>query len=305
MTEPAAPTTSTTGTNTNPSPPASDQQRQRPKPQKQNQPRQNQGGNGHSNNSRGKGGTKPRGLERDTPEVRLSKTLSWILRHRASSEGIVMRKDGFVKVDDILRNGRIQSLGLTLDQLKDIVQADSKQRYTLVHERSDGTSVASSAVAGDGAGEGVWLIRANQGHSISTVKVEMKPILSLDDIPSKLAVHGTTREAWDSIQKQGLSKMMRNHIHLAQGVGGDNVISGMRRSSQILVFVNVQKALDAGIKFELSDNGVVLTGGDEKGFLRPQFFDRVEDAKTRQALAGWEGRGAIDNKAVAMGSTVS
>ena len=54
-------------------------------------------------------------------------------------------------------------------------------------------------------------------------------------------------------------------------------IEGMRRSSQILIFIDVQKALAAGIKFFLSDNGVVLTEGDERGFLNPEFFERVED----------------------------
>ncbi len=39
-------------------------------------------------------------------------------------------------------------------------------------------------------------------------------------------MHGTTSQAWKIIQEEGLSKMKRNHIHLAQGVGGDNVISG-------------------------------------------------------------------------------
>ena len=53
----------------------------------------------------------------------------------------------------------------------------------------------------------------------------------------------------------------------------------MRTSSQILIFIDLQKALDAGIKFFLSDNGVVLTEGDDKGFLRPEFFEKVENAK--------------------------
>lgn len=63
----------------------------------------------------------------------------------------------------------------------------------------------------------------------------------------------------------------------------------MRKSSQILIFINVQKTLDAGIKFHLSDNGVVLTEGDERGYLKTEFFDRVEDAKTKKAVEGWEG----------------
>ncbi|KAG2112353.1 uncharacterized protein F5147DRAFT_572464, partial [Suillus discolor] len=77
---------------------------------------------------------------------------------------------------------------------------------------------------------------------------------------------------------QGLSKMKRNHIHLAQGIPGDNVMSGMRNSLQIVIFVDLQKALqvDAGVLFYLSTNGV-LTGGNE-GFLSPTYFQRVEFA---------------------------
>ena len=46
--------------------------------------------------------TKLRGLEKDSPEVRVSKTLSWILRHGAQSEGIEMRRDGYVKLADLV-----------------------------------------------------------------------------------------------------------------------------------------------------------------------------------------------------------
>lgn len=46
---------------------------------------------------------KLRGLEKDSPEVRLSKTLSWLLRHGAKSEGLSMRADGYVRVVDLVR----------------------------------------------------------------------------------------------------------------------------------------------------------------------------------------------------------
>ncbi len=62
-------------------------------------------------------------------------------------------------------------------------------------------------------------------------------------------------------------------------------------SSQVMIFVNVQKALEAGIKFHLSDYGVVLTEGNEKGYLKPEFFERVESVKTRKAREGREGSG--------------
>ncbi|KAJ3745795.1 KptA family-domain-containing protein [Lentinula detonsa] len=225
---------------------------------------------GNRTRGRGGGGGKLRGLPKDSPAVRLSKTLSWLLRHGAQSEGLPMRPDGYVKVADLLENPKIKSQSLDLVGLQQIVNADLKHRYSLVREDDD-----------------VWWIKANQGHSIKAVKLDLKPVLSIEDIPSRTAVHGTTKAAWQSISSQGLSKMTRNHIHLAQGVTGKNVISGMRKSCDIFIFINIPKALTAGIKFFLSDNGVVLTEGNDKGFLGPEFFLSVQNAK-REALAGWE-----------------
>ena len=61
---------------------------------------------------------------------------------------------------------------------------------------------------------------------------------------------------------------------------------GMRSSSKILIYIDVQKALAAGIKFWLSDNGVVLTAGDETGLLSKRFFDRVVDSEGVE-IKGW------------------
>lgn len=43
-----------------------------------------------------------RGRPDDSPDVQLSKTLSYILRHGAAKEGLTMRKDGFIRLDDIV-----------------------------------------------------------------------------------------------------------------------------------------------------------------------------------------------------------
>jgi 2'-phosphotransferase len=153
-----------------------------------------------------------RGHPKDSPEVRLSKTLSWILRHGAKSEGLYMRPDGYVRVSDLLASPRLSQLDLA--GLQRIVENDSKKRYMLLKGPDD-----TAPTAGD-----VWWIRANQGHSLKEVKLDLKPILSATDIP--MAVHGTNRTAWGSISVQGLSRRTRNHIHLAQGVPEDGVISG-------------------------------------------------------------------------------
>ncbi|OSD04883.1 hypothetical protein PYCCODRAFT_1443678 [Trametes coccinea BRFM310] len=231
-------------------------------------------GNGRGRGG-GKGGSaKLRGLPKDSPEVRISKTLSWILRHGSQAEGLAMRPDGYVRVGELLQRPKLREL--SFEALQDIVRNDAKSRYSLVLEADPQT------------GEESWWIRANQGHSLKSVVLDYEPIRSASEIPTGIAVHGTTRKAWESIKEQGLSKMTRNHIHLAQDVAGSGVVSGMRNSSQILIYVDVQKAIDAGIKFCISANGVVLTEGDERGFLAPQFFSRVETADGKP-LAGWDG----------------
>jgi len=152
----------------------------------------------------------------------------------------------------------------TFFDIERVVKNDPKGRYSLIEEG------------------GVWLIRANQGHSIKTVKLELEPLTYAKQVP--MAVHGTNTKAWEIIQTQGLSRMNRNHIHLAQGFPGDAVISGMRHSAQILIYIDLSAALAAGLKFYISANGVVLCEGP----IPPKFFKRVE-GRGRVALKGWEG----------------
>ena len=111
--------------------------------------------------------------------------------------------------------------------------------------------------------------------------------------------------------------MNRNHIHFASGLPAGfksiadqdvnivaaPVISGMRKSSTVLIFVDVTSAMEAGIKFWMSDNGVILSEGNEEGVLPIQFFERVEDRTgagvlveggrvVKEAPAGWsKGKG--------------
>ena len=92
--------------------------------------------------------------------------------------------------------------------------------------------------------------------------------------------------------------MRRNHIHLAAGLpGADGVISGMfpyaslpvcvftpffgcvgmRKGSEVLIHIDVENAMSkGGLKFFRSVNGVILTPGDESGFIHPLYFKKVE-----------------------------
>ena len=56
------------------------------------------------------------------------------------------------------------------------------------------------------------MIRANQGDSVA-LNLQLEAIK-----PLKLVYHGTYQDAVSSIEKQGLNKMSRHHVHLSQDV---------------------------------------------------------------------------------------
>ncbi len=72
--------------------------------------------------------------------------------------------------------------------------------------------------------------------------------------------------------------MGRNHVHFSIGLPEDEagVISGMRRDAELLVYVDVAASMrEAGIKWWISDNGVVLTEGAEDGLVPVKYFKEV------------------------------
>ncbi|KAK7031619.1 tRNA 2'-phosphotransferase [Favolaschia claudopus] len=205
--------------------------------------------------------------ERGTEMIWLSRELSYLLRHGATKAGLRIRSDGYVELEALLKHRSLQ--GLDFDKLETIVRNDPKKRYRLSKRPCNGKQV--------------WFVRANQGHSIPHVLGGLTRLHAARQIT--MAVHGTTMNAWNIISKQGLSRMSRDHIHFAQSITGE-VISGMRASSEVYIFIDVARAIDAGLAFYLSSNDVVLTPGNEKGLLEPRFFSRVE-VKGVGPMPGW------------------
>ncbi|OZJ06665.1 hypothetical protein BZG36_00334 [Bifiguratus adelaidae] len=196
----------------------------------------------------------------DGHNVRLSKALSSTLRHNAEKEGIPIRDDGFVELSDLLAHQKFRNY--TLEDIQQVVAQNDKQRFTLVHVEGAPTGKLDS-----------WLIRANQGHSLKLDNVQMEEITDASRYP--MVIHGTYRDKWPSIAFQGLSRMRRNHIHLAPGMPGeDGVISGMRRSCDVFIHIDMAKAIADGIPFFISSNSVILTPGKD-GYLPSVYFQKV------------------------------
>jgi len=200
----------------------------------------------------------------------LSRALSWALRHHALELGLSILPDGYVPVEEIMSSTHRKLKGCTLKEIRKVVGTNDKQRFRL--ERKPKSEFYP------GEGEGMILcIRANQGHSIKIINPEVLfTRLSPEELQSlPCIVHGTYEAPWGSIAKSGLGKMNRTHIHFASGLPeADGVISGMRKTCTIYVFVDPIKCAEDGIEFFISDNGVILSAGVD-GTLPTSYFSHV------------------------------
>ena len=144
-----------------------------------------------------------------------------------------------------------------LEAVKNVVDTCAKKRFELKEDNN------------------AWHVRATQGHSLTEVSDSMhKAVTSIADIGKEEVVHGTFLSKWPAIRREGLRRMGRNHIHLCSDTPGGNVISGMRSCVQVVIWIDLQAVLQAGIAVYLSPNDVILTAGQD-GVLSTNFFTKV------------------------------
>ncbi|CAE7228677.1 TRPT1 [Symbiodinium sp. CCMP2592] len=217
------------------------------------------------------------GLTRD---VKISKTLTQILRHKAPELGLGIQPDGYCLLEEVLACPWLKELDATWDIVQKVVQKSDKKRFEL---QDVGGSI---------------YIRAVQGHSIKVIdddkllkKLELEPA---GELP-KDCVHGTYRRHFESIRKVGLlagggqGQGFRNHVHFAPYAPGDKrVISGMRYDCEIAIWIDLKRAIADGVPFYISANQVILSPGikgiiDKKYFLKARDLQKKEDLKLEVA----------------------
>ncbi|XP_048586209.1 tRNA 2'-phosphotransferase 1 isoform X2 [Nematostella vectensis] len=209
------------------------------------------------------------GTRKNSHDIKLSKALSYICRHGAAKEGLQMNFGGLIFVDEILKLR--QFCQFTEEDVRRVVKDNDKQRFVLATDEDSGR----------------LQVAASQGHTMEVQGLDLSPITDKDMDKYPTVIHGTYLNSWQSIKKQGLSRMARNHIHFAPGVPGEEgVISGMRSSCQLLIYINLKKALNDGYEFFTSTNNVILCPGNVDGLLPPCYFDQVIQLKpVRQILS--------------------
>lgn len=225
-----------------------------------------------------------RGLGDSSINTKISKALCALLRHAIFREGIFMRKDGTIAIRDALAFlNRRRPVSEAL--LHEVVSTDDKGRFSILRDEIGQFPLGIDHSASGRFGQ-LW-IRANQGHT-GEVAAAIDPTLLLtpltdptllarDGVDGCYAYHGTFKEKIPLIRASGgLSRMAIQMIHMAPPLTSDwvsTITPGIRRGTNALVKVNVGKALDAGIPFYVSTNGVIMSPGKEDGKIPLEFLE--------------------------------
>ena len=156
--------------------------------------------------------------------VHRGKRLAFLLRH---DKKYPFDEHGWREISDLIANH-----GYTMDELKEIVATNNKQRYEFSEDMSH--------------------IRARQGHSIH-VDVELE-----EKLPPDILYHGTGERFVKSIMNQGINKGNRLYVHLSE-TKETAVNVGKRHGKPFVLSIDARQMSEDGHTFYLSRNGVWLT----------------------------------------------
>jgi putative RNA 2'-phosphotransferase len=172
--------------------------------------------------------------------TRISKSLSYWLRHRPEAGGLALDERGWTPVASVLAALRAAGLPSDAETLGSVVSGSDKNRFELSEDRTR--------------------IRARQGHS---VKVDLDwPAAA----PPEHLFHGTVERFLPGIFAEGLKPMKRHHVHLSPDPTTATAV-GARRGEAVVLRIEAGRMAADGHVFRLSGNGVWLTDHVPAGFI--------------------------------------
>lgn len=172
-------------------------------------------------------------------DIKLSKEISYALRHAPWEYELEMDEEGWVPVGQLLdslhRAEKWQNV--SEEDLCRVIEKSEKKR----HEMKDGK------------------IRAFYGHTIP-----MK-ILKEEKMPPDILYHGTARRFLESIREKGLLPQGRQYVHLSQDMETAEIVGKRRDAKPNILVIEAKKAWDSGVKFYIGNEKVWLA--DQIPFL--------------------------------------
>lgn len=175
-------------------------------------------------------------------QVRLSKFLSFVLRHKPDEIGLALDAEGWADVGELIAKADAAGTKFGRDDLLHVVATSDKKRFS---------------VSPDGQ-----RIRAAQGHSVS-IELGLPPLE-----PPPVLFHGTATRFVEAIQSEGLRPQARQQVHLsADETTAERV--GQRHGKPYIFKIDTAAMYAQGFKFYRADNGVWLTDVVPPEFLVP------------------------------------
>jgi len=170
------------------------------------------------------------GKRSQNPVVRASKFMSLVLRHKPEKIGITLDDQGWTDFNTLVEKS---PNWMTRQLILQAVAENNKKRF---------------AMSEDGK-----RIRASQGHSVK-VNLGYQP-----SEPPEYLYHGSYPKVREAIEREGLKKMERHHVHLSPDPQTAHTV-GLRRGGRPIMFkVQAGRMFRDGFEFFVSDNGVWLT----------------------------------------------
>ncbi len=153
-----------------------------------------------------------------------SKQLSYLLRH-CTEPLLIDLNGGWCPVEVLLKE-----LDIYRWKLEVIVESDPKKRYSYDPDTDR--------------------VRANQGHSIPDVVIEME-----QPDPPEYLFHGTATRFLDDILRDGLKPMSRQMVHISEDIFTATDV-GRRHGEPVVLVIRAKDFVANGHKLFLSDNGI-------------------------------------------------
>lgn len=164
--------------------------------------------------------------------TKISKKLSYMLRH--STDPLYISLDnGWADINEITKVLKAKYPDVNIDVLEQIVTMDEKGRYSFNKNHTK--------------------IRANQGHSIPSVKIEME-----QPDPPEFLYHGTATRFLSMIMKEGLKPMSRQYVHISSDFE-TAIQTGKRHGKPVVLIIRAKDFVNDGHSLYRSSNGVWLT----------------------------------------------
>lgn len=178
-------------------------------------------------------------------EVKLSKFLSFVLRHKPEEINLELDKNGWADINELIQKSKEhQDLTFSEDDLFFIVKNNAKQRFMLSDDKTK--------------------VKANQGHSI---QVELGLV---DTAPPEYLYHGTAEQFIDIILKEGVKPMKRHDVHLSFSKEVANSV-GIRHGKSVVLRIKTKQMHKDGFTFQCTANNVWLTKHIEPKYIEMNF----------------------------------